>query len=229
MKDKLTVIKKTPLFKELSPQFIDEIARITLWEEYDRGEMIFSEGQPGKGFYVIESGKIKVFKLSVDGKEQILHILGPGEPFAEVAVFAGGRFPANAQAIETARVLFFPRKAFVELISREPMLAMNMLALLAMRLRKFTKLIENLSLREVPARLAAFLVVLSSKHEGADRLKLDLSKSQLASLLGTIPETLSRIFFRMSREGVIVINGSEILITDRERLEELAAGLRRLS
>jgi len=115
------------------------------------------------------------------------------------------------------------------LIREEPSLALNMLAVLSMRLRRFAGLIESLSLKEVPGRLAAYLLYMSEKEKNARELKLDISKGQLAGLLGTIPETLSRILNKMSRIQLIKSDGSVITILDRTALEELAAGERKLS
>jgi len=158
----------------------------------------------------------------MDGKEQILHICGPGNPFGEVPVFSGENFPANAQTLLKSHLLFFPRNAFVNLISENPSLAMNMLAFLSMRLRQFTIQIENLSLKEVPGRLATYLVYLSAEQQSENQVSLAISKGQLASLLGTIPETLSRILAKMSSTGLIAVNGRDIVITDRLGLEDLA-------
>jgi CRP/FNR family transcriptional regulator len=118
----------------------------------------------------------------------------------------------------------------VDLIRKDPSLALNMLAILAQRLRKFTALIDDLSLKEVPVRLASYLLILSQQRGNSRDLALDVSKTQLASLLGTIPETLSRILARMARDGLIHSGGSRgIRILDRDGLEELADGSRRLS
>ena len=156
-------------------------------------------------------------------------MFGPGEPFGEVAVFAGQRFPAHAEAVQKSRLLFFSRKAFINLIAGNPSLALNMLAVLSMRLRKFTELIEGLSLKEVPGRLAAHLLLLSRNLEDAEELTLDISKGQLAGLLGTIPETLSRILARMAGQGYIELKGTRgIGLLDKEGLEDLASGARRL-
>ena len=109
-------------------------------------------------------GQVKIFKASSDGKEQILHILGPGEPFGEVPVFSGQQFPASAEALRKSRLIFFPRSDFVNLITANPSLALNMLAVLSMRLRQFTVQIENLSLKEVPGRLATYLIYLAGEQ-----------------------------------------------------------------
>ncbi len=213
-----------PLFQGMHRNHIEQIARIAVAQSHGRGDMVFHEGDDGNGLYIMISGRVKIFKLSQEGKEQILHIFGPGEPFGEVAVFAGRHFPANAETIEESKVLFIPRNSFVELIEREPSLALNMLAVLSLRLRLFARLIEDLSLKEVPGRLAAYLLFLSERDEESEELKLDIAKSQLASVLGTIPETLSRILARMSGQGIIEVEGRRIRLLDRSALEELAEG-----
>jgi CRP-like cAMP-binding protein len=217
-------IEDVPLFKGLPPEQIKQLASIAVYKTFRKGESIFSEGQEAAGFYVVVAGRVKVSKLAPDGKEQILHILGSREPFGEVPVFAGEHFPANAEAMEDCRALFMPRDAFIGLIKKEPSLAMNMLALLASRLRRFSNLIEGLSLKGVPARLASYLMYLSNRNKGADRLELDIPKALLANLLGTIPETLSRILARMTQEGLIEVDGRKIRLVNRQALEELATG-----
>jgi CRP/FNR family transcriptional regulator, dissimilatory nitrate respiration regulator len=180
------------------------------------------EGDEADGFYIVADGQVKIFKTSVEGKEQILHIYGPGNPFGEVPVFSGSRFPANAQALVKSQILFLPRNAFVRLIAEHPSLSMNMLGELSMRLRQFTVQIENLSLKEVPSRLASYLIVLAKEQEHEDRVTLTISKGQLASLLGTIPETLSRIFAKMSAQQLIRVEGKEIYLLDPLGLEDLS-------
>ena len=216
------LIANVLFFKGLSEEELEEIHRIASERTYHRNQMVFSDGEDGAGFFLVVTGKIKVFKMSPEGKEQILHILGPGEPVGQVAVFAGASFPANAQAINKSRLLFFPRQAFVNLIQARPSLALNMLAILSNRLREFTVQIENISLKEVPARLASYLLYLSDEQQGADCLQLNISKAQLASIIGTIPETLSRILSRMSTKNLIGVSGREIQLIDRDNLAALA-------
>ena len=216
------LLATTPLFKGLSDQQLDEISTISISRNYRRGESIFMEGDAADGFYIVADGQVKIFKTSLEGKEQILHIYGPGNPFGEVPVFSGSRFPANAQALVKSQILFLPRKAFVRLIADHPSLSMNMLGELSMRLRQFTVQIENLSLKEVPSRLASYLTVLAKEQEPGDRVTLTISKGQLASLLGTIPETLSRIFAKMTAQKLIRVEGKEIYLLDRTGLEDLA-------
>ncbi len=215
-------IASIPLFEGLPGEELEQVASIAADSSFPRGGSIFLEGDEGRGFYVVLTGRVKVFKLSAEGKEQTLHLFGPGEPFGEVALFAGSRFPANAEAMEDSRVLFFPRDAFAGLIRENPSVAMNLLALMSVRLRRFTALIEDLSLKEVPGRLSAYLLYLSRERDGGTELALDVTKAQLASLLGTIPETLSRILARLSRQGLIDMDGRRIRILDPDGLEFLA-------
>lgn len=222
MKNFLKTISETALFKGLPQNQLEQISSIAVQKNFKKGEMIFFEGDDGNGFYIVEIGMVKIYKVSSEGKEQILHIFGAGEPFGEVAVFSGWAFPANAEAISKSSLLFFPLSKFVDLISKTPSLALNMLAVLSMRLRQFTVQIEHLSLKEVPGRLAAYLIYLSDEQKNKDRISLNISKAHIASLLGTIPETLSRIFSKMSDQELIEVNGRKIRLLDFKGLENLA-------
>ena len=212
------LLARSGLFKGLPAEQLAEIEKISIQREYGKAEPVFFEGDAGDGFYMVLTGKVKIFKMSPAGKEYILHINGPGEMIAEATVFHGHPFPANAEALVKSSLLFFPRGLFVKLVHKTPSIAMNMLALLSMRLRRFASQIENLSLKEVPARLAGYLIYLSDEQGGGDVIELGISKGQLASLLGTIPETLSRIFSKMSEEGLIEVDGRTIRIVDRDAL-----------
>jgi CRP/FNR family transcriptional regulator len=212
------IIKSTSLFEGLSGEEVETISKLIFEKKYGKGETIFFEGDEADGFYIVSSGQIKVFKMNPMGKEHILHIFGPGEPVGEVPVFSKQPFPANAEALVKSSTLFFPRKDFVALIENNPSIALNMLAVLSRRLRQFATQIENLSLKEVPARLAGYLLYIAKEQKNEGVVQLPVSKGQLASLLGTIPETLSRIFARMSDEGLIQVEGRSITILDRQGL-----------
>ena len=223
-------IATVSLFAGLPKSEQEALASIAMAKSFPRGQIIFAEGAEAAGFYVLLAGRVKIYKVSLEGKEQILHIFGTGDAFGEAAVFTGHRYPAHAEAMESSKALFLPRYEFVNLVEKHPSLALNMLADLSRRLHRFTNLIEDLSLREVPGRLAAHLLYLSERQKDSDDLTLEVSKVQLASLLGTIPETLSRILARMVREGFIELAESRLIrILDRASLEQLATGERRLA
>ena len=215
---KKQIIETSILFGGLPSQQIEDLAGIAVEKTFQRGESIFFEGDKGIGFYMVGEGKVKIYKVSPAGKEHILHIFGEGEPFGEVPVFYGKPFPASAEALLKTQALFFPRDRFIHLIEANPSIALSMLAVLSMRLRIFANQIESLSLKEVPARLAHYLMYLSKEQGNNDVVELEISKGQLASLLGTIPETLSRIFAKMSEEGLIQVNGRTINLLDKEGL-----------
>ena len=171
---------------------------------------------------MVEKGKIKVFKLSYEGKEQILHIYGQGHSFGEVPVYEGKNFPASSMTLEKSVILFLPRDKFVDLITQTPGLGMNLLADLSRRLREFTIQIENLSLKEVPARLAAYFITLSKEQQNDKQVVLPISKAQLSNLIGTTPETVSRILKKMMDLFYIKVETKTILIEDYEGLLELS-------
>ena len=222
MEKNLDIIAAIPIFDGLPEDQIVAIKKIAVEKKINKSETIFTEGDEGRGFYVILSGRVKVYKVSSEGKEQILHIFGPGQPFGEVSVFAGQRFPANAQALDLSRILFFSRAAIVDLIAANPSLALNMLAVMSKKLRQFAAQIENLSLKEIPARLASYLIYLAKEQARDDVITLSISKGQLASVLGTIPETLSRIFSKLTGQELIRVDGKKIFLLDRGALEDLA-------
>ncbi len=222
MKDYRKLLSESILFNELPEEHINAILSIAVEKKASSGELIFSDGDPGNGFYIAADGLVKVYKLSPDGKEQILHMFGPGEPFGEVPVFSGKAFPANAETVKKSDLLFFPKQAFVNLITESPSIALNMLAVLAKRLRQFTVQVENLSLKEVPARLAGYFLLLSEEQGNTEMVELKISKGQLASFLGTIPETLSRMLKKMSDQGLIEVDGRKIRLVDFDGLIDLA-------
>jgi CRP/FNR family transcriptional regulator len=222
MENILNIISAIPLFNGLPDNQLNAIREIAVEKQFNKGQTIFSEGDQTKGFFVVVEGRVKIYKVSSEGKEQILHIFETGQSFGEVTVFTGRQLPANAQALAKTRLLFFPRRAFIDLISANPSLALNLLAIMSKKLRQFAAQIENLSLKEIPARLASYLIYLSEEQDTENAVTLNVSKGQLASLLGTIPETLSRIFAKLSGQNLIRVEGPKITLLDRQGIENLA-------
>lgn len=212
----------TQMFKGLPREQLNILAAIARCQTYQKNEIIFLQGDKGTGFFIIRAGKVKVFNSSAEGKKIILHIFKAGEHFAEVPAFDGGCFPASASAIELTEILFFPRTDFLELLHSHPTIAINLLASFARHLRRFASLVEDLSLKEVPGRLAAYLINLSESKGNAEILELEITKGQLAAVLGTIPETLSRAFAKLIKQGSISISGSSIRLLDRQSLLKCA-------
>jgi CRP-like cAMP-binding protein len=226
----IELLKQCPLFAGLKEEDLKRIKAIASLRRIRRRQMLFADGEEAKGFYVILSGKVKLYKISPEGKEQILHVVSPPDAFAEAALFLEGSYPAFAEALADSQLLFFPKTDFIRLIERNPQLSINMIVSLSHFLRKFASLIEELSLKEVSSRVAKYLIDLCmrSAKEGknAKEVDLDLSKTQLASKLGTISETLSRSLAKMKAKKIIDVKKNRVLILDREALEALASGLK---
>ena len=171
--------------------------------------------------------KIKIYKLSIDGKEYILHIFSAYESIGEVAVFFGSTFPANAETLEDSSLLYIPREELISLYKKEPSLAMNMLGVLSKRLREFTNIIEELSLKELHQRLANHLLKLSNEKE-KNSICLEYSKGTLAKILGTSGETLSRVLSKMIKQKIIQMDNKNISILKPDILASLAEGTAKL-
>ncbi|MGD9119298.1 MAG: Crp/Fnr family transcriptional regulator, partial [Desulfobacterales bacterium] len=175
MQNFLNLISAVPLFDGLPSEQLDAIRRIAVEKRYNKGQTIFSEGDKTTGFFVIVEGRVKIYKVSSEGKEQILHIFEAGQSFGEVTVFTGQRMPANAQTLAQTHLLLFARNAFVDLLSSNSSLAMNLLGIMSKKLRQFAAQIENLSLKEIPARLASYLIYLSEEQGTDDAVTLNIS------------------------------------------------------
>ena len=222
-------LKKCPLFSGLEDGEIAELGGISISKRYPKGALIFSEDEEAKGFFVVISGKVKIYKLSPEGKEQILHIISPGETFAEAALFTGSTYPAFAESLAQTQVLYFSKESFLNLIRKNPQISLNMIASLSHWLRKFVSLVEELSLKDVSARLSKYLIDLSARSgrssERGVEFELDINKSQLASQLGTISETLSRALKKLRDRRIIKVEGKKITILQKEALEDISSGI----
>ena len=224
------VLKHSPLFAGLEAEDLKKIRAIGFPKLAKRKEILFTDGEEAKGFYVVLSGKVKIYKISPEGKEQILHIVSAPDAFAEAALFLEGTYPAFAEALSDCQLLFFPKRSFIQLIEKNPRLSINMIVTLCHYLKRFAVLVEELSLKEVSSRIAKYLLdlLLRSAKEGRSpmEVELDLSKTQLALRLGTISETLSRTLAKMRAKGIISVKGNRIQVLNRQALEELASGLK---
>lgn len=207
-----------PMFSGVTDDDLSYIEDVVKIKNCVRGDLLFSEGDVAVGFYVLAEGRVKVYKLSPDGKERILHIVQPGNSFAEAAIFGDGHYPAYAEPLQPARLLFFPKQDFLELLHTRSEIAINMIGGLSRFLRQFASQVEQLTFQDVPARLAGYILNLAGDEMSV--VQLPIPKGQLASNLGTVSETLSRTFRKLSEEGLISVKGKEITILDRDGLED---------
>jgi len=219
--DAVAILKRSPVFSEVSDSAIASLLPQCRQISRKAGTGLFRAGQEAERFFVVISGRVKVFQLSPRGDEQILHLFDEGQTFGEAAMWAGGNFPAGAEVVKDATLLIVPRSAVRKALADNPDLAMGMLAGLSGKLQEFAALIEQLSLKEVPARLAAVLLRESGKGKLRE-IRLTQTKRQLAGQIGTVAETLSRTLAKMKAAGIIDVRGSSITILDAQALAEMA-------
>jgi CRP-like cAMP-binding protein len=214
-------LKRLFYFRLLSDEQLDALTSLATIQQFEAGELIFSQGEEATSFYILLGGKVQIYKLSREGKEMILHLFGPGDIFAEVPIFSGiPNYPANSLCMESCSVLSIQGKGFQALIKQYPDLALNMLSVLAQRLHKFSEIIEDLALRTVDSRLAKYL--LSVSENSPDKAVIYIHKKTLAAILGTIPETLSRTFKKLAESGLIQVEDNRIHLLNRDALAVMA-------
>jgi len=219
----LEVLKRVPIFSSLSEQEFAFLTSRVVQRKFGAGELIFGEGDPCAGLYVVQSGNVRIFKSSAGGREHVLSIDGPGSSIAELPVFDGGNYPASAQAVTDSTLLFFSRQDFHALCVQHPDVALKVLRVVGGRLRRLVGIIEELSFTTVRHRLIALLVRLS-KAEGtrtgdAVMLTLPMNNSELAAHIGTVRELVSRNLSRLQAEGLIQVDNRALRIPSLKRLE----------
>ncbi|MGB2824438.1 MAG: Crp/Fnr family transcriptional regulator, partial [Phycisphaerae bacterium] len=208
-----TAVRQVPLLSALGEAELRELLRLCPTRDLPAGSQVFSSSEQAERFYVILAGRVKLYKLSPKGDEQILHLYGPGRTFGEAAMWADIRYPAHAEVLTDATLLVVRRAVLKDMIARNADLGMAMLAGMSAKLWEFNTLIEQLSLKEVPARLASVLLEMPAKA-GTNTVVLTQTKRELAAQIGTIAETLSRALKKLAASGLIEVNGPEITILD---------------
>ncbi len=234
----ISALKNVFIFSELSIEELDIISKFSRFKTYNKSEMIFFDTEPYLGFGVVLEGMVKIYKISKDGREHIIHLVDKYNTCAEVPLFENSgavldkdfRYPANAMAMEDCtEVMLVPAEKFVKLINNSAPLAMKMIAGFAKRLRHLNHHIESITLKDVSKRVAEFILnEYSSKQKSLRRekslppesIRLKISKYDLASYLGTILETLSRTFKKLQDDGIIEVHGRVITIKNLSRLRE---------
>jgi len=212
---KTELLRSIPYFAPLDEDTLASIAAIAVRRVYEPDEVIFLEGDPCAGLFIVQTGHVKIYTASPEGREQILTIIGPRDSFNDVAVFDGGPNPASAQAMEAVELLVIERPTMLNLFERYPKLAQAVVTVLAARARMLVRMVEDLSLRSVTGRLAKLL--LDQALQGSEAVPL--TRQQMAARLGTIREMVSRALRQLEDEGLVRREGHEIIITDRTALE----------
>ena len=224
------VLRSTPLFAGLSPEEMNALSSRVIGKRFSQGDILFSEGDTCAGLFLVAKGKIRIFKLSPAGREQVLAVEGPGSSFAELPVFDGGTYPAPASAIEDADLLFISRKDFQNFCPEHPEVGLKVIAAVGSRLCRLVGIIEELSFSTVRQRLIAVLLrearTNGARSKEGIRIELKKGHQELSAELGTVRELVSRNLGRLQAEGFLEVNGREILVKDLEGLkrEQESAG-----
>lgn len=211
-------LKSIPYFSGLSPAELDSIRQRLFEMKAERGEVILLEGEPAEALFFVVSGVVKVFKTSIEGKEQILSIVRPGESFNDVSVFDGGPNPTSAQAMGPV-VLYTIKNNDLKVILREhPQVVLNIIKVLAEQVRQLVSLVEDLSFRRVIGRVAKILL----EHVGdGTGPRPQLTQQEMAAMAGTVREVVARSLKALEEEGTIRLDRHRIVITDKEALQEM--------
>lgn len=215
-------LSKASLFSGLSDSELGFLLERVVARRYSSGELVFSEGEPCAGLYVVESGSVRIFKTSVGGREQVLSIEGPGSSVAELPVFDGGNYPASVVAMEETVLLFISKGDFQALCVSHPQVSLKVLRVVGARLRRLVGIIEELSFTTVRHRLSAFLVRLAKEGKKVPQgieVTLPANNQELAAQIGTVRELVSRNLSRLQAEGILRIDGRSVLIHDLKALE----------
>lgn len=226
----IELLGRLPLFSRLGAEALEAVSRRTVVRTVPQNAVLFRMGEPCEGLYVVLEGAVRVYRANREGKEQVLHVQGPGQPIAEVPLFDGGPYPASARAVEESRVLFLARGEFEWLYQHNPEIADAVIRELGRRLRKMVKLVEKISLKDIPARVAMSLLEYAERAAPPrDGLAFELPRTQeeLADELATTRESVARALSGLRRDGVIEQRGARVRILDLAALESVAfAGAR---
>lgn len=216
-------LRSMRLFAGLPPADLDAIARSVTVKNVPKGDYLFHEGDPSHGFYLVQKGAINVHRVSPTGKEQVIHVFRSGESFAEATLATESGYPAEARAEETTHVLLVQKAGFLALLTRQPELALRMLAAMSSHLRVLVGQLDDLTMKDVETRLANWLLKRcpDPRSEAPATIELKMTKRTLAAELGTVSETLSRTLAKLRTQQLIEVKSRQITVRSPVRLAAL--------
>ena len=219
--DTTHLLRACKLFSDLEERELQAIQPFTLRKEYRKGQTVFREGDPSRGFFLVASGAVKIFRVGADGRERVLHVVEACESFAEAAMFMEA-YPAMAEALGPSTIVFIEKNGFRQLLLRDPRLSFKIMGTLVRWLSHMRNALTDLTLKEVPARFASY--VLSLTAEPGKPVPVTISKTTMAQMLGTTKETFSRMLARLAQARILTFRGRLIRVQNRQRLEAIARG-----
>jgi CRP-like cAMP-binding protein len=218
------LLKNCRLFSDLDETELAQIEQMASRRELRKGQLIFSEGTPSRGFFLVVSGAVKIFRLAADGRERVLHVVEANESFAEAALFMA-EYPASAEVLAATTVIAVDKNSFKQLLARDAKLSFKIMGSLVKWLAQMRNALTDLTTKEVPARFASYVLSLP-RSEGGELgpITLRISKTTIAQMLGTTKETFSRVLHRFAQHRVLTYRSNQIKILNRKRLEAIARG-----
>ncbi|MEO5814163.1 MAG: Crp/Fnr family transcriptional regulator [Gemmatimonadaceae bacterium] len=222
----LPLLRQISLFAELNDEALRQLAERCVAKSVAAGTVLFTTGEECRGLYMIESGRVRIYRTNPEGREQVIHIDGPGCTVAELPLFDGGPYPASAETIEESRLVFLSRGAFEHLYRTQPDIAHAIIRAIGRRLRHLVRLTETLAFRDVAARLALLLVDYAERTgtvtSAGIQLELDRTQEELAIEIGAARESVSRAMKLLRRKGLVQSLGrNQLLVPDLSRLRAL--------
>src|SRR6516165_8129757 len=219
----INTLRSCQLFVGLPQTDLEHIAEVAVLKSLEKGEYLFHEGDPARGFYVVQRGAVNVHRVSAVGKEQVIHIFRAGESFAEVALATETGYPADARALEPTQVLLVQKAGILALLRRQPELALRMLGSMSSHLRVLVGQLEDLTLKDVETRLANWLVKRCPNPQSDQpvRIELAITKRMLAAELGTVSETFSRTLAKFREQKLLTVKGKIITVLSPAKLNAL--------
>ncbi len=216
---------KVPIFKNLSAEELTDVTRLIVRRKYKKGELIFLEGNKLEGLYIINHGKIKIFKYTKEGKEQILYILSEGDFIGELSLLNTEEVSYYAEAMAPVNICLIKKSDFDEILNQKPQISLRILEVISQRLSKLEGLVQSLGTKDVEARIAQMLLDLKAEYgiEAADYIELTipLTREDMANYIGVTRETISRKLSSLQEEGIIKLVGNKkILILDADALKD---------
>lgn len=219
------LLRSCKLFTDLDPRELAAVQQIAIRKDFAKGDILFHEGDPARGFCIVAAGTVKIFRIAPDGRERVLHVIEAGESFAEAAMFMD-TYPATAEAIAPATVVIVEKNGFKQLLARDPKLSFKIMGALVKWLNLMRNALTDQSLKDVPARFASY--VLSLPVPPGQPITINVNKTTIAQTIGTTKETFSRLLAKLAKAKILNFRGRQLRVLNRPRLEAIATGKEKL-
>lgn len=224
MQDSLSIIKNIPIFSHLSDDVLQKIIELQNIKKYKKGETIFYEGDAGEAFFFVKSGKVKIYKTSFDGRDITLNILGTSSIFAEVTLFNDINYPATVEVLENSEIGMILNKDIERMILNNNTLALQIIKVLTKRLYRSQKTLKEMAFSDTYNRTSRTLLDLCERHgkktEFGIEIDIAITRQDIANMVGTSRETVSRIISELKKEKILDTSSKKIIVVDKDRLKE---------